>query len=78
MYWKEGVDSTSEGLWIEVSRLDVLIPIVQPGLAVVKKIIPNTRYDWATEETPVIDSEPNVTFYYLFSRLPKALFATDV
>ena len=37
MYWIEGVDSTSEGLWVEVSRLDVLIPIVQPEAVAVKK-----------------------------------------
>jgi len=40
MYWIEGVDSTSEGLRVEVSRLDVLIPIVRPeAVAVRKKII---------------------------------------
>ena len=37
MYWIEGVDSTSEGLWVEVSRLDVLIPIVQLQAVVVEK-----------------------------------------
>jgi hypothetical protein len=37
MYWIEGVDSTREGLWVEVSRLDVLIPIVQPEAVAVKK-----------------------------------------
>jgi len=37
MYWIEGVDSTNEGLWVEVSRLDVLIPIVQPEAVAVEK-----------------------------------------
>jgi hypothetical protein len=45
MYWREGVDSTSEGLWFEVSRLDVLILIVQPELAARQKkyCVPNTQ-----------------------------------
>jgi hypothetical protein len=29
-------------------------------------------------ETTIIYSQPKVTFYYLFSRLPQALFATDL
>jgi len=33
----EGVDSTSEGLRVEVSRLDVPIPIVQPEAVAVRK-----------------------------------------
>jgi hypothetical protein len=29
-------------------------------------------------ESAIIHSQPNVTFYYLFSRLPEALFTTDL